>query len=595
MIFKRLRNLKLRTQLILLTLIFATMVSVVGLYLFSNINNILRLKIKDSTEQVFNHIEVEVSNYFENINNTANTIVFLNPVQDYINSTVPQHSYDLYRNIYLLINNTLSTNSSISSVFLDIGDMRLSFNDININLSEIENLYPEKSETHYTKLLTHYDGGTTAGPRYFALVRSIYNIRSPLSSIPSGKLTLILDKKFFDNISSRYGLTENSSTYIISSNNEIIGKKPSLGDKEPSDETILSKSINSSNSSTIYVDDVKYIYHVRNIKNTGWKVVSMTPYSEYFKELDRITLVTFILFFLVILTMLSFSIMIIGNITVPIKQLLASMENVGKGHLKERSHVNLNNEIGKLSIHFNMMMEEVYSLTNRIFENQQKLYEFELANKDARLIALQSQINPHFLYNTLACIQSIALHYKIEEISEVSKALARMFRYSIKENDFVLVSAEVENLRNYILIQQVKSLDKIRFEVDISKDIMNYTIIKLILQPVVENAVNHGLAFTTENGILQVKGYMEDNRINFLISDNGVGISPEKLEELNSIQINTPGSFLSPQKNSNIGLMNVKQRLSLCYNNDFSLRIDSRPGEGTTVHIQIPCMEVKYD
>jgi len=584
------KNMKIRTQLILTALIFTMLVSIVGLFLFVNINKILNTKANDSTKLLIDQVDNEISKYFDDINNTANTIIFLNQIQDFINNNENQHSYDLYKSINLIINNIITSNTDISGLFIQIKDMRLSFNDINVRLDDFDSLYLKKNQTYYSRLLSDSTlESNSTSKRYFAVVNPIYNIRNPVSSTSFGKITFVLDKSFFDKISSRYNLTENSNLYIINNHNEIVSKKNSTNNNSPSDRDIIINSLSSNDSSALTIDNIKYIYHKKDIGETGWKIVSLIPSVEYFKELSDISRVTFMLFTLAILVILFISVYIIANINFPIQKLLSSMEIVSKGDLKERSTIKLDNEIGKLSKYFNNMMDEVYSLTNRIFENQQKLYEFELANKDARLIALQSQINPHFLYNTLGCIQSIALHYHVNEISEVAKALARIFRYSIKENDFVLVSAEVENLRSYVLIEKIKSLDKIKFDIDISEEIMNKTIIKLILQPIVENAVMHGLNDTTEDGVLSVKGSKEGNYLIFMISDNGIGMPPEKVAELNNI--NQGNLTVTGKKDRSIGILNVKQRLNLCYNNDFNFNIKSSPENGTTVYIRIPCME----
>lgn len=576
----------------MLTFIFSILIILLGSYLFTNMNRILNNKINTSTEQVFNHVEMEISGFFQSIEMSANTISYMQPVQDSVNIRSDSPSYELYNNMSKTLSSALISNHNIKSVILDLNYKVSPFTDMDLVLDGIQGIQVESYKTYYSNLLPFNYTKDPKALYYFAAVHKINNLRNLTSKEYSGNIILILNKSLFDDISSRYAVTENSKLYIINNHNEVIGRRNDDIDYN-TENIILNKISKPDGTSFISIDDVKHIYLTRNVGSTGWRIVSLTPYNEYFKELNYITHITFITFFAVMVVMLGCSFLISRNINSPIQSLLQTMKNIKNGNLRTRCNLNLDNEIGELSNHFNAMMDEIHTLTYKIFQNQEKMYELELANKDARFMALQSQINPHFLYNALACIQGLSLHYEIDEITEVTQALANIFRYSIKENNYVTISAEIENINNYISIYRIKSAEKINFIIDIDPEIYCLVVPKLIIQPIVENAINHGLMKKVGGGKLVLQGYLSNNNITFVVSDDGAGMCEEQLTKLNSAISDTLLPSEMKDEKRSIGIVNIKQRLKLCYSSNYSFKIESRLQKGTKVTIQIPVEEVK--
>lgn len=584
--FHRLKNLKLKTQLILLVSLFLFFTVIMQVFLFTNISRILDKKVTASTENVFNYIEMAITNFFKDVENTCSFISTIPKVQELPYTDDQQDKYSIYKELSIPVLSLLLSNRSLSGITLSTNNATITFNDIDIDLKDIKDLVLNKTDIFYTQYIP---SSTLGNNEFFAAVRQLNRIGG-ISPQYLGNIILVLNRKYFNEICSQYGITENSKTYILNNHNEIIGS-PKFSKEQGLEEIIKSMKLKEGSSTIFRYENTKFISHIRYIGKTGWRILSVTPYNEYYSELKTMTVINIIVLILAMLIVAFFSLQIIFGITQPIKSLLSTMDRVKKGKLSERSPILLNNEIGRLSTHFNEMMEEVNTLNNTIIINQQNLYELKLANKDARLLALQSQINPHFLYNTLACIQGIAIHFNIKEISAMTTALARILRYSIRERDFVLISAEIENLTNYIFICQVRLKDKFDFILDVDPEIMDYNINKLILQPIVENAVNHGLMKKAEKGKLILKGYKNDNYICFEVLDNGAGMNPDKVIELNTPLDLTIGTLSRKDKNRGIGIRNVKQRLNLCYNNDYIFQVESSPGIETKVLIQIPQRE----
>lgn len=253
---------------------------------------------------------------------------------------------------------------------------------------------------------------------------------------------------------------------------------------------------------------------------------------------------------------------------------------------------------------FSVMMES-HPLSGRfeqviimLRELMEKEYNETILRKQAELNALQGQINPHFLYNTLDTIRGQALWEGMDSIADMTQALAKCLRYCINiNNDMVTLAEEFENVQNYIKIQKTRFGEKLQFEIDIDsqmdKNILNYKVPKLTIQPIVENAVYHGLEKKKEKGKVMIKAFATDTRLSINIIDDGLGISMERLKVLNKNlylgQASDPNE--ESDRKQSIGLYNVNQRIKLYYGDEFGLRIQSVEGKKTNVEIIVPIIE----
>lgn len=235
---------------------------------------------------------------------------------------------------------------------------------------------------------------------------------------------------------------------------------------------------------------------------------------------------------------------------------------------------------------------------------QQKIneeYTVQVSDKQAKIAALQSQINPHFLYNTLECIRSEALLYECQSIADMAKALAAFFRYSIsKKENIVTVRDELRNIENYFMIQSYRFENKFSFDIKVSQEdaeVYNYQVPKLSLQPIVENAIFHGLETKAADGKVTIRAYTTDKELVMVISDNGVGIAPETLLQMQNA-LRTQGQLEMHKSNEHgngIALYNVNQRIKLLFGEAYGLHIYSTKGMGTDVEIWLPKVESDYE
>jgi two-component system sensor histidine kinase YesM len=221
-----------------------------------------------------------------------------------------------------------------------------------------------------------------------------------------------------------------------------------------------------------------------------------------------------------------------------------------------------------------------------------KIYTIRLSQKEAELNSLQNQINPHFLYNTLESIRGAALYHGIHDIASMSKALSLLFRYSISDRVLVTVKEELQHLENYISIQNFRYENKFELIYSIPPGMMDFKILKLTLQPLIENSIKHGLEMKLGKGTINVEIMELDNNIKIQITDNGLGMPPRKMEELNRSLLSgkyQPGSH-DGQAGAGIGVVNVNSRIKLYFGEQYGLRFRDAP-VGTAVEIILPAVK----
>ncbi len=237
-------------------------------------------------------------------------------------------------------------------------------------------------------------------------------------------------------------------------------------------------------------------------------------------------------------------------------------------------------ELTELGVSFNLMVGQIRDLLDS------KVYEQERLKK-AEFKVLQAQINPHFLYNTLDTIIWKAEAGKKDEVIALVQALSRFFRITLsKGQDWITVSDEVDHACSYLTVQQMRYRDILRYKVEIEPEIADATTLKLTLQPLVENALYHGIKSKRGGGTITVRGSAPDSEhILFEVTDDGAGMSPERLAQVRAA---LDGGEMPTGCEGGVGLRNVHERLRLYYGADYGLQLHSRPGQGTTVRAFIP-------
>lgn len=234
-------------------------------------------------------------------------------------------------------------------------------------------------------------------------------------------------------------------------------------------------------------------------------------------------------------------------------------------------------------------------IVNNHQQQMSREYQMEALKRQAELMALQSQINPHFLYNTLDSIRGVALVNDVPQIAEMTEALSKLFRCMIaNEGKMVSLRDEIQSVSNYMLIQQFRFDGRISCQMNLKEDaLLQYYVPNLIIQPIVENSVIHGLECREGGGVVTISGYSTLKRLVILVEDNGIGIPQEKLDKLNRELVNAQNIKTlggEKERHRGIALLNISQRIKLHFGNDYGLSIMSTPNVSTTVEITLPAI-----
>ncbi|KRF10050.1 hypothetical protein ASG89_00430 [Paenibacillus sp. Soil766] len=307
------------------------------------------------------------------------------------------------------------------------------------------------------------------------------------------------------------------------------------------------------------------------LERADWQFVSVAPRDDILKGTTQIRGYFLTTVIVILLITLSLGVWVTRYFTKPIKQFISLMYDVEKSNFTSRMVIKTNDEIGMLAISYNRMVQRVRDLISTVYE-QQRL------KNEAQWSALQAQINPHFLYNTLDSINWIARMNKIPEISKMITALSMLFKLSLSKSDkFITVEEELMYIKYYAQIQETRFSDRIRIHVDVPEQIRAYSLPRFILQPLVENAVVHGLEPKEGPGEIHIKGGQYEDKIFFIIQDNGVGIPVDRLKELLLAK--------EHEQSRHLGLSNVDERIKLLYGQEWGLKIDSIEHVGTIVEV----------
>ena len=318
--------------------------------------------------------------------------------------------------------------------------------------------------------------------------------------------------------------------------------------------------------------------NVRTIGYTGWKLVGVTPSAAL--GIDGIKFRFFVLFvadlFLFLLAMINA--FISDKISNPIKRLDGSVREIESGNLDVEIVPSGSYEVEHLG-------KSIKNMLGRIKVLMSDLVEEHNAKRKSEFDTLQSQINPHFLYNTLDIIVWMIENENSDKAVSIVTALAKFFRISLsKGKNIITVKDEVEHVRNYLMIQNMRFKNRFEYSIDVDEEVLSYSSLKLMLQPLVENAIYHGMEFMDGDGEIDVKVFKENESLYFTITDNGLGMSEDMVEALLS------KDFVPSKKGSGIGVKNVNERIKLYFGNEYGLKVESEPDEGTKITIHLPAI-----
>ena len=323
----------------------------------------------------------------------------------------------------------------------------------------------------------------------------------------------------------------------------------------------------------------KYLVTRTDMKTTGWTLVSMVPYKSVMAETMAISGVMILAVVITLIVTLLLLNRILTGVVKPLKKLEKYMVQVNPDNMDQRMEILTDDEIGHLSMKFNQMMDRIRNLKEQVIEEQEDKRKYELQ-------ALQAQINPHFLYNTLDSIIWMA-ETNDSNIVAMTEALAKLFRISLnKGNEEISLERELEHVKNYLIIQSMRYADKFTYEISAEPGVERCRTIKLILQPIVENCIYHGIKKKRGTGKITIRAYRREQDLIIEVSDDGCGMPEEICRKILSDEIESENI-----SGSGIGVKNVNERIQLRFGKKYGLSYSSEEGVGTTVTYVLPYNE----
>ena len=371
--------------------------------------------------------------------------------------------------------------------------------------------------------------------------------------------------------------------YLMDSNGDIIW--------HPKFELIASGRVKENNLVAAGYDDgsreevfngTRQTVVTKTVGYTGWKLVGVIKGTGISLNMLKTRLFIVFVILLIIFIVILINSYISFRVTNPIRELEKSVKALEEGNLDADIYMGGSYEVQHLG-------KSVQDMKFRIKGLMQDIVNEHEEKRKSEFDSLQAQINPHFLYNTLDIIVWQIENEKQSEAVHTVTALARFFRLSLgKGKNIVTVKDEIDHVKNYLMIQHMRFKNKFDYEFDIAEDVLELPSLKLMLQPLVENAIYHGMEFMDGDGMITVKAWRKEDELYLSVADNGLGMTEDKVE-----MILTGKSTSGNGRGSGIGVKNVNERIKLYFGEAYGLTIDSEPDEGTTVIIHLPAKDEK--
>ncbi len=565
-------NSKISIKIIIYFSIIFILSTVILNFTYNKINKIYSLeKMKQSSVEVLESAEVNTSMIIDNVNDTSKMIISSYNVQNTLKKNYNEKSeYDDISNYLIQFTNF---NSNISSIYiLDNNGNKYYSENVFYKNFELEKI---KSCEWYDELLNNKGGYILKlngggffegnGNNYVSLIRVINDINTGQKI---GMLIINIDENAFYNLSLKLGNQYGTKLIIKNEMDELI-IKPDVSIE------ILNRTEkdNYSDSKVEFSEERvdKQDYFISSLKtpNYNWRLITVMQYNELPEQTK------YIKYFLIYFSVINFILIIIGSIiiskfiTKPIKKLCESMKDIESGEFNIVNIKTYNDEVGELKKGYNIMISQINLLLDKIRQD-------EKLKRQTELNLLMSQIKPHFLYNTFDTINSLALSGKNKTIYEMIKALGKFYRTSLNNGkDIITVEEEIKTVKSYLIIQNIRYQDMFEVEYDLDTKCSNFEIIKLVLQPLVENSI-YGIRDKKEKGKIRISTHIEKEKVVLMLEDNGCGM--DELQIKNIIENKTTG----------IGVRTTKERLRVFYGEEYEFIVQSKKNIGTKIIIKMP-------
>lgn len=580
---QRILNLSISVKIIAYYLILLVVSIGISGILYERVNSTIVLgPLSDISFQLLHSVSTSTNSVIQNVADFSKLVVSNEEIQDSLKNISQGYSFKYQHNVDVAVDRLIKGSAYASAIYVfDMNGHRYSAEKSLARLTNITNVseapwYKDVMDKKGGYILSYNaDGIFVPNPtqeNFISLIRVINDLHSqkPLAVLVMNIPESVLEKSCYS-----IANNPNAEIFLMDDKDNVI-----INSKNKTDYDIKDFVLKNSSMERKYAiwksHQTEYMVSYLKSTESGWRVASIIPFRELSKETGLLGLLTFILVAVNSLLLFAGSIMISRTITVPLKKFCEGMKGIEKGEFKKVNIKAGKDEIGKLRDGYNTMVEEIQKLIHKIVD-EQKL------KRKTELEVLQAQIKPHFLYNTFDAISSLALSGKSQDVYNIMKALGNYYRTSLsKGREIITIGEEIDVVKNYLRIQKYRYEDMFTAEYDIDEEVNKYTILKLVLQPFVENALYHGIRPMQKSGTIFVSAKHRQDFIELSIEDNGMGMSMEDMERLTSGKTASDKSF---------GVWGTIERLKILYGEKDVVSIESKLGSGTKVTIKIPLTE----
>ena len=545
-------------------------ISLMALILYNSVFNIELHQDLNATkvavEKSGNYVEL----YVDKLKVISNILVNNNEAITYLSKS---ENLDAKKNINGLLSNTIESDPSIKSIIIVGKDGRLISNEKKLNMSMSSDMMKEQWYVDAIKS-NSMPVLTKARMQNFSMDKDnwVISISQEIRDAKGNNLgVLLIDVKYkiIDNFLNDLNIGAKDYVFILNNKNEVVYHKDTDYFISPQLQNNL---IAESKMHEGYDAKNKTLIQLYKIKNTDWTLFGVSSLHEL-QAIKRNLIETIVLISIVLLLIIAYSgSYFAGRITRPIAKLEGAMRNIEENFTTVQLSESGCYEVQSLATHFNNMIQKIRILLDEISQKEKYL-------RTSELNALHSQINPHFLYNTLDTIAWMAEFKDTEKVVSLTKALAQFFRLSLNGgNEITTIYNEFEHIKQYLYIQKQRYGDKLSCDFHYDESIKDVKILKIILQPILENAIYHGIRQVDRNGFIVVTAKREGKNIVFTVSDNGDGFDLGILQKEKSTK---------DIKLGGVGIKNVDKRIKLYYGEEYGVNIESVIGKGTKVYIRV--------
>lgn len=424
---------------------------------------------------------------------------------------------------------------------------------------------------------------TLADKDYYVYCCNVYNygkhIGCVLISLDMGNLNL--DSYTADSPSSFFIMDMSGNVSGLSSNSPLFAEAVATTCQE-----YIGQLSDSSSPAPYMVNRDSFSIQMTYSETANCYIISAVDIPSIREMLSDLTYYIWFLLFALVLSALVMMVSLYRNMVKPLNQISGIIEEIRsrkQRHLQHPLEVGGCAEVHDLAMAFYNMFSDIETLNEQIFETSSKLYEEKIRTQATQIDYFRSQINPHFLYNVLELIRSLAMTYNAPEIASIAVAVGKIYRYSTKGNPIVPFREELEMTKAYIEIQKFRFKDKFDIFFNVPDEALEMPVIKIILQPLVENAIQHGIEPALDHCILYIGCTVTETEFTVEIRDDGVGMPAEKLAEMQTI---LTGSHYNAE--NYVGILNTNARLKLQYGEEYGITLGSKENDGTVVTLHMP-------